>query len=54
MKLIIKSGNIVKEAVDVLVNWNFKHIVNLGRMHLFNAVNLEQGYGLVEFRTPKE
>ena len=29
--------------VDVLVSWNFKHIVNLGRIRLFNAVNLEQG-----------
>ena len=40
--------------VDVLVSWNFKHIVNLGRIRSFNAVNLEQGYGLVEIRTPKE
>lgn len=41
-------------SVDVLVSWNFKHIVNLGRIRLFNAVNLEQGYGLIEIRTPKE
>jgi predicted nucleic acid-binding protein len=41
-------------AVDVLVSWNFKHIVNLGRIRLFNAVNLEQGYGLIEIRTPQE
>jgi hypothetical protein len=40
--------------VDVLVSWNFKHIVNLGRIRLFNAVNLEQGYGLIEIRTPRE
>jgi hypothetical protein len=40
--------------VDVLVSWNFKHIVNLSRIRLFNAVNLEQGYGLIEIRTPKE
>ncbi len=40
--------------VDVLVSWNFKHLVNLGRIRSFNAVNLEQGYGLVEIRTPKE
>jgi hypothetical protein len=30
--------------VDVLVSWNFKHIVNLRRIHAFNAVNLKQGY----------
>lgn len=41
-------------GVDVLVSWNFKHIVNLGRIRLFNSVNLEQGYGLIEIRTPKE
>jgi hypothetical protein len=40
--------------VDVMVSWNFKHIVNLGRIRLFNAVNLEQGYGSIEIRTPKE
>ena len=40
--------------VEVLVSWNFKHIVNLGRIRLFNAVNLEQGYGLIEIRTPRE
>ena len=40
--------------VDVMVSWNFKHIVNLGRIRLFNAVNLEQGYGIIEIRTPKE
>lgn len=41
-------------GVDVLVSWNFKHIVNLSRIRLFNAVDLEQGYGLIEIRTPEE
>jgi hypothetical protein len=41
-------------GADVLVSWNFKHIVNLGRIRLFNAVNLEHGYGQIEIRTPKE
>ncbi len=41
-------------GVDVLVSWNFKHIVNFGRIRLFNAVNLERGYGLIEIRTPRE
>jgi hypothetical protein len=31
-----------------------QYIVNLGRIRLFNAVNLEQGYGLIEIRTPRE
>jgi hypothetical protein len=41
-------------GADVMVSWNFRHIVNLGKIRLFNAVNLEQGYGLVEIRSPKE
>jgi len=41
-------------GVDVLVSWNFKHIVNLNRINLFNAVNLSQGYKILEIRTPKE
>ena len=40
--------------VDVLVRWNVRHIVNLGKIRLFNAVNLEQGYGLIEIRTLRE
>jgi len=39
---------------DVLVSWNFKHMVNLGRIRLFNAVNLENGYRPIEIRSPKE
>ena len=43
----------VKE-VDVLVSWNFKHIVNLHRIHLFNSINYENGYKMIEIRSPKE
>ncbi len=39
---------------NVLVSWNFKHIVNLGRIRRFNAVNVSFGYGILEIRTPKE
>jgi len=40
--------------VDVLVSWNFKHIVNLQRIHGYNAVNLRRGYPIIEIRTPRE
>ena len=40
--------------VDVLVSWNFRHIVNLQRIHGFNSVNLRQGYPMIEIRTPRE
>jgi len=42
------------ERVDVLVSWNFKQIVNLDRIRKFNAVNLMQGYHLLEIRSPME
>ncbi len=40
--------------VDVLVSWNFKHIVNLDRIHGYNSVNLKLGYPMLEIRTPTE
>jgi len=40
--------------VAVLVSWNFKHIVNLQRIHGYNSVNLRQGYQMLEIRTPRE
>jgi predicted nucleic acid-binding protein len=40
--------------VDVLVSWNFRHIVNLQRIRGFNAVNLKRGYPLLEIRSPLE
>ncbi len=39
---------------DVLVSWNFKHIVNFKRIHQFNAVNLREGYSMLEIRSPME
>jgi hypothetical protein len=42
------------ERVDVLVSWNFKQIVNLDRIHGFNAVNLMLGYAILEIRNPRE
>jgi len=39
---------------DVLVSWNFKHIVNLKRIHLINSVNLKMGYPMLEIRSPVE
>lgn len=40
--------------VDVLVSWNFKHIVNLERIRGYNSINLREGYKSLEIRTPKE
>lgn len=40
--------------VDLLVSWNFKHIVNITRIHGYNAVNLMNGYQTIEIRNPRE
>jgi len=40
--------------VDVIVSWNFRHIVNLGRIRLFTATNLRRGLATPEIRSPRE
>lgn len=40
--------------VDVLVSWNFKHIVNIERIRLYNSINLKYGYPILEIRDPRE
>ena len=40
--------------VDILASWNFKHIVNIQRIHGYNAVNLLNGYKTIEIRNPRE
>ncbi|MBI4945951.1 MAG: PIN domain protein [Bacteroidetes bacterium] len=40
--------------VDVLASWNFKHIVNLERIRKYNAVNLKNGYSILEIRNPRD
>jgi predicted nucleic acid-binding protein len=39
---------------DVLVSWNFKHIVNLDRIRGYNGINFQNGHKMIEIRTPKE
>lgn len=40
--------------IDVLVSWNFKHIVRLDKIRIFNAVNLELGYKQLQIYSPRE
>ncbi len=40
--------------VDVLVSWNFKHIVNFNKIRQFNAVNLELGFKQIQIFSPRE
>lgn len=40
--------------VDVLVSWNFRHIVHYEKIRLFNSVNLESGYKELAIYSPRE
>jgi hypothetical protein len=40
--------------VDVLVSWNFRHVVNLVRIQQFHRVNALHGYPTIEIRSPRE
>ncbi|TAF78055.1 MAG: PIN domain-containing protein [Bacteroidetes bacterium] len=39
---------------DVLVSWNFKHIVNHIRIRGYNAVNYKYGHKILDIRSPRE
>jgi predicted nucleic acid-binding protein len=39
---------------DILVSWNFKHIVNVLRIRGYNAVNVKYGYPTIDIRSPKD
>lgn len=43
----------VAEA-DLIVSWNFRHIVHFDKIRLYNAVNAMRGYRLLEIRSPLE
>jgi predicted nucleic acid-binding protein len=40
--------------VDLLVSWNFKHIVNILRIRGYNSINIKNGYSVLEIRSPKD
>lgn len=42
------------QQVDLLVSWNFKHIVNFDKIRLYNSVNLKYGYKILEIRNPRD
>lgn len=40
--------------VDVIVSWNFKHIVHFEKIRKFNGINLIMGYHEIAIYSPKE
>ena len=41
-------------GAELVLSWNFKHIVRLQKIRLFNAVNVESGYQPLSIRSPRE
>ena len=41
-------------GVDVLVSWNFRHVVHFDKIQRFNAVNLEKSYKPIAIYSPRE
>ena len=39
---------------DLMVSWNFKHIVHYAKISQFNAVNIEQGYRPISIYSSRE
>lgn len=39
---------------DMILSWNFKHIVHYDKMRLFNAVNILNGYNGISIYSPPE
>ena len=47
------AAAIVGEA-DLIVSWNFKHIVHFDKIRQYNAISLLKGYHEVDIRSPAE
>ena len=41
-------------GADLILSWNFKHIVNFSRIKGFNGVNVMNGYPLITILCPLE
>lgn len=41
-------------GADLILSWNFRHIVNYDRIHKYNGVNALNGYTPIEIHSPLE
>ncbi len=51
------AGHVAAATVggaDLIVSWNFRHIVHFEKIRLYNAVNALNNYRAVEIRSPLE
>ena len=40
--------------IDILVSWNFKHILRYNKVSQFNSVNIDEGYQPLAIHSPRE
>ena len=41
-------------GADLILSWNFRHIVNYNRIRGFNGVNTRMGYRAMTILSPRE
>ena len=41
-------------SLDAVVSWNFRHMVNIEKKHLYQSVNLREGHRLIDIVSPPE
>jgi predicted nucleic acid-binding protein len=39
---------------QIMVSWNFRHIVHYDKIALYNAINIREGYSPIGIHTPQE
>jgi predicted nucleic acid-binding protein len=39
---------------DAIVSWNFKHMVRVDKIRTYNAINIAEGYAMIQIVSPKE
>ncbi len=44
----------VVAGCDIIVSWNFHHIVHIDKIRRYNAVNVLNGFGAIAIHTPAE
>ena len=47
-RFLPRAGQVIR------VSWNFRHIVRLDKIRLFNSVNIECGYKSLTIYSPRE
>jgi hypothetical protein len=56
-KWIDDAGHVAAATVgcaDLIVSWNFKHIVHFDKIRQYNAISLLNGYREIDIRSPAE